>query len=171
MEGVEKMTHRAFINSFLDFDRHLSVEEKLCSRFNLKLNGSEMQRLAWSDLFSSEEIGLKEGTPAQILENILNKKWKLVGGDKDLIVMWHRFQYQTNGMKKILTAHLTVAGKNEMETAMAQTVGLPIGIAVRLLLEGKIKQRGVIIPTEKELYDPVLAELKTLGIRVVEDET
>lgn len=170
MEGVNQMTHRDFMNSFLDFNSVLSVEEKLCAAFDLLSDGNEMQRLRWSGLFSTEKIGLTEGTPAQILEYILNKKWKLRTGDKDLIIMWHRFGYRMNGMHKNITAHLIVPGENEIQTAMAKTVGLPLAIAAQLLLEGKIKQRGVVIPIEKEIYKPVLSALDALGISVVENE-
>jgi len=57
-----------------------------------------------------------------------------------------------------------------VETAMAKTVGIPLGIATKLLLQGKIKKRGVVIPIDKEIYDPVLAELTTLGIRLDEQD-
>lgn len=170
MEGVDQMTHRDFINSFLDFNPVLSVEEKLCDMFGLVADGDEMQRMRWSGLFSSEKIGLSAGTPAQVLEHILNKKWQLAKGDRDFIVMWHRFGYLLNNEKKSIVAHLTVAGENEVETAMAKTVGIPLGISAKLLLAGKIKQRGVVIPIDKEIYEPVLAELRTLEIRVVENE-
>lgn len=170
MEGVDQMTHRDFINSFLDFDPVLSVEEKLCDMFALAPDGDEMQRLRWSGLFSTERIGLLTGTPAQVLEHILNKKWQLAKGDRDFIVMWHRFGYLLNNEKKSIVAYLTVAGENEVETAMSKTVGIPLGISAKLLLAGKIKQRGVVIPIDKEIYEPVLAELQTLGIRVIENE-
>jgi saccharopine dehydrogenase-like NADP-dependent oxidoreductase len=54
---------------------------------------------------------------------------------------------------------------------MAKTVGLPLGIAARLLIQGKIKQRGVVIPVHEEIYKPVLAELNSLGISFVESES
>jgi saccharopine dehydrogenase (NADP+, L-glutamate forming) len=168
MEGVPQMTHRDFLNSFLDFSPSMPVEEKICKSFNITPDSSEIQRLRWSGLFSTELVGLAEGTPAQVLEHILNKKWKLAKGDRDFIVMWHRFGYHINGEQKNVISHLAVAGENEVETAMARTVGLPLGIAAKLLLEGKIKQRGVVIPTSKEIYEPLLAELHALGIGLVE---
>lgn len=171
MEGVSEMTCRDFINSFLDFHLVHSVEEKLCTAFDLQTDGEEMQRLRWSGLFSNEKIGLSNGTPAQILEYILNKRWKLVPGDKDMIVMWHRFRYTRDGMEKVITAHLCVLGEDEIQTAMAKTVGLPLGIATKLLLEGKINERGVLIPTHKNLYQPILQALRELGIIMIEDET
>jgi saccharopine dehydrogenase-like NADP-dependent oxidoreductase len=168
MERVAQMSHEDFINSFLDYSPDLSVEEKICAAFELAPDSGEIQRLRWSGFFSSEKIGLSQGTPAQILEHILTKKWKLGKGDKDFIVMWHRFGFQIEGKNKTIVSHLTVTGENEVETAMSKTVGIPLGIATKLLLQGKIKKRGVVIPIEKEIYDPVLAELTTLGIRLDE---
>ncbi len=148
----------------------MSVIEKLCSAFGLTPNGKEIHRLKWSGLLSEEKIGLDKGTPAQVLEHILNKKWKLSAGDKDFIVMWHRFKYELKGKQKEVQAYLTATGDDEVYTAMAKTVGLPLAIAARLLAEGKIKSRGVLIPVIKEIYDPVLDELKTLGIELKEQE-
>jgi len=171
MENVGEMTHRDFIDAFLERTASQSAEEKICAVFNIDLNSSEMQRLRWSGFFSDELIGLNQGTPAQVLEHILNKKWQLKAGDKDFIVMWHQFIYTLNGETKQIRSHMSVEGDDEINTAMAKTVGLPLGIAAKLLLQGKIKSRGVVIPVIKEIYDPILEELTTLGIRVVEDES
>lgn len=171
VENVGQMTHADFIDSFLNADKTLPVEDKLCHSFGVIGADPSIQRLRWSGFFSDELVGLSEGTPAMILEHILNKRWRLVSGDKDLIVMWHRFGYVQNGNLKGSTAHLSVAGENEIHTAMAKTVGLPLGIAAKLLLQGKIKECGVVIPINQEIYRPVLAELNTLGITMVEQES
>jgi saccharopine dehydrogenase (NADP+, L-glutamate forming) len=134
-----------------------------------------MKRLRWSGLFSDEKVGLSKGTPAQILEHILNKKWKLKTEDKDLVVMWHRFKFKVQGAKgeeeRTLEATLVAKGSDSVNTAMAKTVGLPLGIAAKLLIQGKIKQRGVAIPTTQEFYEPILEELKSLGIELSEKES
>jgi saccharopine dehydrogenase-like NADP-dependent oxidoreductase len=170
MEHVDQLTHREFINSFLPNHPSWEVEEKLMNTFALKKEGEEMNRLRWSGFFSDEPVGIKSGTPSQILEHILNKKWKLNPGDKDYIVMWHRFVYEQEGKRKEIQAHLAVTGDDEVNTAMAKTVGLPLGIAARLFLEGKIKSRGVVIPVTKEFYEPILSELSALGIALTERE-
>jgi saccharopine dehydrogenase (NADP+, L-glutamate forming) len=170
MEGVERMTHRDFINSFLGYDSQLMVEEKICNTCKISPTGPEMQRLRWSGFFDREPIGLKEGTPAQVLEHILNKKWKLMPDDKDQIVMWHRFVYESEGVKKEIHATLIATRDDSTYTAMAKTVGLPLGIAAKLLLQNKITSRGVVIPVVKELYEPILNELGELGIRLTEKE-
>ncbi len=170
MEGVDNMTHASFINSFLDNKSAELVVEKLIAYLKLSPDGEEMKRLRWSGLFSDERVGLISGSPAQILEHILNKRWKLKAGDKDFIVMWHRFVYEIGNTRKEIQAHLTVTGEDEINTAMAKTVGLPLAIAAKHLLEGKIKSRGVVIPVHKDIYDPVLEELSQYGIRLVERE-
>ena len=84
--------------------------------------------------------------------------------------MWHRFGFLKDGNEKEIQASLVVEGENAVHTAMAKTVGLPIAIAAKLLIEGKIKQRGVVIPVMKEIYEPVLKELGEVGVRLVERE-
>jgi len=170
MDGVDKLTHRGFLDTFLEGADHGSIEKKISANFGLDASGEEMKRLQWSGLFSDELVGLQQGTPAQILEHILMKKWKLNDGDKDFIVMWHRFIYEQNGQKKEIQSYLTATGKDEIETAMAKTVGLPLAIAADLLIEGKISSRGVVIPTVKEIYEPVLATLRKFDIRFTELE-
>ncbi len=169
MEAVNRMTHNMFIESFLDSGPG-SPQEKLSHRFGLKANGPELQRLAWSGFFSDDPVGLNEGTPAQVTEHILNKKWKLGTADKDMIVMWHRFLYEHNGSSHEIQSSLVVKGEDAVHTAMAKTVGLPLGIAAKLLTEGKIKLSGVQIPVRPELYSPILKELREHGIGFTEAE-
>lgn len=171
MELVEAMTHRAFLNAFLDDDGKRTVEQKLAAVMDWQPDSPEMQKLKWSGLFSEEPVGLKQGTPAQILEHILNKKWKLAPADKDMIVMWHRFGYEQNGRQKEIQASLVVKGDDSIHTAMAKTVGLPLGIAALCLLQDKIKTRGVALPIVPEIYEPVLSELSKIGIELEERET
>lgn len=171
MEGVEKMTHQSFINAFLEENRGLSVEQKLAGQFKLIPQSHQLQYLKWSGFFNEEPVGLKTGTPAQILEHILNKKWKLDPEDKDQIVMWHRFMFERNGKQKEIQASLIATGTDSTYTAMAKTVGLPLAIAAKLLLQNKIKSRGVVIPIQAEFYDPILKELKDHGIELGETES
>ncbi len=171
LDGVDKMTHRDFINIFLandDSEKH--IEERIASQLGLQHDGPELKKLRWSGFFDNTLIGLDKGTPAQLLEHILMKQWKLNRGDKDLIIMCHRFTYSSERKIKEIQSSLIVKGDNAINTAMSKTVGLPLGIVAKLLMQQKIKQRGVIIPIQAEIYEPVLAELKTLGIELEEKE-
>jgi saccharopine dehydrogenase-like NADP-dependent oxidoreductase len=170
MEGVESMTHAEFLNSFLP-DNGQSLADKIRMHPLLKLDGHEVSYLKWSGLFDEEKVGVHRGTPAQILEHILNKKWKLQPSDKDQIVMWHRFVYELKGVRKELQASLVATGNDSVYTAMAKTVGLPLGIATKLIMQERIKARGVIIPITSEMYNPVLKELEDFNIALKERES
>lgn len=169
MENVSSMTHRTFFESFVG-DRNGKIEETLGNKFGLRANGPELKNFKWSGFFSDEAVGLQKGTPAQILEYILNKKWTLKPEDKDQIVMWHRFVYDMNGKEKEIQASLIATGTDSVYTAMARTVGLPLAIATKLLHQKRIHARGVLIPTMKEMYDPILEELKAEGVELSESQ-
>lgn len=170
MEGVDKMTHRNFINSFLPYDDTMMLEEKILTRFGIEATGPEMERLKWSGFFEEIPVGLESGTPAKILEHILNKKWRLDPHDKDMVVMWHRFTYALGSETREIQSHIIAIGDDSVKTAMAKGVGLPLAIAAKLFLEGKVKQRGVCLPIDKAEYEPILKELETLGIQTHESD-
>ena len=170
IEGSENMTNRDFINSFLAYNPHDSVELKLRHYLGIEQDDYIWEKLVWLGLFEDKKIGLKNATPAQILQKILQNKWSLRKEDKDMIVMWHKFNFSQKGVDKEIRSHMVYIGKDSQFTAMSDTVGLPLGIAAKLLLSGKIKDRGVRLPIDREIYLPVLFELEQLGITFEEKE-
>lgn len=101
---------------------------------------------------------------ADILQFIAETKLGMQPDDKDMIVMLHEISYVLNGTTKNISSSLLVKGENSLRTAMAKTVGLPLGIAATLILKGSITLTGLQIPTSKQIYEPVLAELEKQGI-------
>ena len=170
MENVSEMTHRQFLNSFLSYNPNDSVELKLAHYLNLDLDNGIMFKLKWLGIFDEEPIGLNKGTPAQILEHILKKKWTLEPEDKDMIVMWHKFNFISKGKHRQVESSMVTLGDDEINTAMSKTVGLPLAIAAKLILKGKINLSGVHVPIKKEIYEPVLAELTNTGLTFIERE-
>lgn len=142
MEGVPEMTHRQFINSFLSYNPTDSVELKLAHYLGLDREGPEIHALQWLGLFEEEPVGLMKGTPAQVLEQILKKKWTISADRKDQIVMWHLFDYKENGKMKRIRAAMVATGESASQSAMSKTVGLPLGIAIKRFLNGEIVSRG-----------------------------
>ena len=165
----ENITNRDFINMFLPFDPVLTVEEKLCKQFNLTTNSLIYKKLDWLGIFSEVSMKMKNASPAQILQSILEAKWELGVKDKDMIVMQHQFEYIINGEKKKLNSSLLVFGETPRYTSMAKTVGLPVAIATKLILSGRIKSKGVKIPIEKEFYTPILEELEENEIKFIDE--
>ncbi|MBZ0244024.1 MAG: hypothetical protein K8F24_12460, partial [Bacteroidales bacterium] len=170
LEGSETMTYKDFINTFLRYDLKKSVEDKLVDYLGLEPEGEVIQKLRWLGIFDDTVIGLPHATPAQILQKILMEKWALNPLDKDMIVMQHEFEYELNDKKYQITSSMAFIGKDTVDTAMAFTVGTPLAIAVKLLLSGKIKDKGVLIHTQPEFYNPILKELKEYGLNFVEKE-
>jgi len=168
MSEVSNMTHRQFINSFLSYNPHDSVELKLAHYLQIGLESDEMYKLKWLGMFEDELVGIDSGTPAQILEHILKKKWTISSNEKDMIVMWHKFEYLEEGMLQQLQSYMVIEGENSVHTAMSKTVGLPLGVCAKLILEDEIPLKGVYIPTEKKIYEPVLDELESYGITFTE---
>ena len=165
MEGSEAMTYRQFVNSFLPYHPTDSVELKM--RHILKIDQDDIMwdKLVELDLFSRiKKVGLKNATPAQILEKILSDSWTLQPEDKDMIVMYHKFGYEWNGITSQIDSKMVCIGDDQMYTAMAKTVGLPVAMATLLILNGKIQTSGVQLPIQKEVYEPILKELESYGV-------
>lgn len=106
---------------------------------------------------------------ADILQFALEKKLGLSADDRDMVIMMHEFGYRIDGRDEAIKSYLVDRGVDGLRTAMARTVGLPLGIAARQLLNGDITLRGLHIPTCKEIYEPVLRELENAGIRFTEE--
>jgi saccharopine dehydrogenase-like NADP-dependent oxidoreductase len=172
MEGSKDMTHREFINSFLAYDPHNSVELKLRHYFNIPQDDPILDKFIWLGIFDKTLIGISEDkTPAQILQIILEKKWTLKETDKDMIVMWHKIGWKNkSGEKKMLTSSMVVKGEDSTYTSMAKTVGLPVAIATKMILNGVISKPGIHRPVSKDIYTPILKELESFGIHFKEKE-
>jgi len=171
IENSETMSYRDFINSFLPFNRTDSVELKTRYQLGIEQDDIQWEKLVELDIFNPNKIvGLKNASPAQILEKILSESWKLNPKDRDMIVMYHKFGYELNGEKKQIDSKMVTIGENQIYTAMAKTVGLPVAIASLAILNGKIKTYGVQLPIKQEVYDPILDELKKFGIEFNEYE-
>jgi saccharopine dehydrogenase-like NADP-dependent oxidoreductase len=165
IEESENMSYRDFVNLFLAYSPSDSVELKLRSYLQIDQDDVMWEKLVELDIFNPDKkIGLKNATPAQMLQSILEKSWTLAEDDKDMIVMQHLFGYELDGKKYQIESSFVVLGENQTYTAMSKTVGLPVGIAAIKILKGEIKTPGVQIPISKEVYQPILKELEEHGI-------
>ncbi|MDY6801607.1 MAG: saccharopine dehydrogenase C-terminal domain-containing protein [Bacteroidota bacterium] len=169
VENSENLTYREFINLFLPHNETESVEQKICNYVDIEKDSETFKKLEWLGIFEDKKINMPNATPAQILQKLLEEKWALGENDKDMIVMQHQFDYTLNGKNKRIKSSLVVRGKDQVHTAMAITVGIPVAIATKLLLTGVIERRGVVVPITKDVYEPVLKELEEYGINFVEE--
>ena len=122
-------------------------------------------------LSGTDNIPLTATCSADVLQFVLENKLYLMQHDKDMIVMFHEFAYEAGGRKSEIRSSLIVKGENSLHTAMAKTVGLPLGIAAKLMLDGTITTTGLHIPIVKEIYEPVLKELELFGVTFEEQHS
>jgi saccharopine dehydrogenase-like NADP-dependent oxidoreductase len=109
-------------------------------------------------------INKEQCSAADVLQLVLEKKLMLKPEDRDMVVMLHEINYTQEGLHYKATSSFILKGEDSKHTAMAQTVGLPLAIAAKLILEGKLTSKGLHIPIAKEIYEPVLEELSKLDI-------
>lgn len=125
-------------------------------------------QLVFLGFFDTKPIPGNLKSSADVLQYLLETRLAMQPGDKDMIVMLHEFEYLKNGKPHYLQSSLVVKGENSLRTAMAKTVGLPLGIAAKLILTNQLNITGLHIPTIKQIYEPVLIELETEGIKFKE---
>ncbi|MFO7933557.1 MAG: saccharopine dehydrogenase C-terminal domain-containing protein [Bacteroidales bacterium] len=170
MEDTTNMTYREFINSFMAYDIRLPVETKLARYLGFREDSSMMERLKWLGIFEERKIGVPALTPARILQQILERKWKMDPQDKDMILMQHQFDYLLKGVHRKKYVTMVCIGKDDRHTAMSLTVGLPLAMTARRIMEGSFVKKGVLCPIFPELYNPVLEELARSNIKFIEEE-
>jgi saccharopine dehydrogenase-like NADP-dependent oxidoreductase len=170
MELTADATWSDYLDAFLPHHASLDTRANLAQYLGLDPAGEVMQKLDWLGLFGQERIGVAGLSPAATLQSLLERKWKLGPDDKDLVVMWHRFRYSVEGQHQEIHASLGVIGHDQTHTAMARTVGLPIAMACKLVLNGKVEDRGVLMPLVPSIYDPILNELEKHGVVFAEEE-
>ena len=167
----EEITYHELMDSYVSNNAvGSSVKEKVAHMIGEAVDSDVMKKLEWLGLFSKKKIRMKSATPALILENLLLEKWKLKDNEKDMVIMQHEFEYEINRQNRRLTSTLVMRGTDGNNTAMSRLVGLPIGIFVKQVMLGKINSIGVNIPVNKEVYEPVLEELKDYGVVFTEKD-
>jgi len=162
------LTYRDFVARVLGVPS-AEAEAAFASRAGFPANSAVVERLAWLGFFSEEPLPCAEAAPMDVLALRLQEKCPYEEGERDMIVLHHEFDVAFEGEgREHVTSTLVDYGVPGGDSAMARTVSLPAAIAARLILEGRIGATGVQMPVIPEIYDPVLDELATLGIKCEE---
>ncbi|MCA0431152.1 MAG: saccharopine dehydrogenase NADP-binding domain-containing protein [Bacteroidetes bacterium] len=157
-------TYSDLINAFLPSGNG-SLKQRLIEFVGNEWDNDIELMMEYLELFSNKPLHLSNASAAQHLQALLEEKWKLNTTDKDMIVMQHLFEYKNKkGELKKVTSSLVVVGDDNINTAMAKTVGLPLAICVKNYLIGIFKEEGVVVPIKKSIYEPLLIELEEKGI-------
>jgi saccharopine dehydrogenase (NADP+, L-glutamate forming)/spermidine synthase len=167
---LTNVTYAEFMAKLIDSDNSENIQEKVADFCGLHRLAQVMNRLDWLGLFSEEKIG-KSCTRFQVMLDLVAKKLSYAKGERDMVLLHHEFKYTlATGEKRRTSSLLLAHGDSHESFIMSKTVGLPLAIATRLVLENKINLKGVQIPVLKEIYTPILDELAELGIEFMEKD-
>jgi len=163
------MTYSGFLRRVMNSPAEKDLKKALAAAIKLEPDDPVIKRFEWLGLLSDEKLTLEKGSALDIIGARMIEKLKFEPGERDLIILQHQFDVTYSGSKKErITSTLIDYGIPYGDSAMARTVGLPAAIGTRLILQGKIKEKGVHIPVRPEIYKPILKELKTMGISFTE---
>jgi len=170
-DKVKDTTYAAWVRSKNGFDDKKPLINQVAEKMGMAVDDAPITMVAWLGVFDDEPIKPKKNNSADILLDVLLRKWTMKPEDKDLVIMRHELEYIHKSNKKTtLVSTMTLKGENARHSAMAKTVGLPMAILTRLVLTGKVKPpAGVCIPNMPSVYRPVLAELSEHGITFKEE--
>tara|TARA_B100000963_G_scaffold61455_1_gene49398 strand:- start:598 stop:1206 length:609 start_codon:yes stop_codon:yes gene_type:complete len=152
------------LSQLFNKDNVIDLKKEIELKVSRKISEETYNKLLWTELFTcNKKLKNEKMTLAQVVESLLVKKWNFEEKDKDMIVMQHDFEYQKNNRLLNKKSTLVVYG-DENFSAMSKTVGLPLAIATKLILENRINYYGVKIPDISMIYEPILKELEDYKI-------
>jgi saccharopine dehydrogenase-like NADP-dependent oxidoreductase len=161
-------TFKKMMAELIGASSELQLKEDTAAKLGIPVNSEIIQRLEWLGLFSDDPVGDFDNR-LDILSQRLQNKLFYKEGEKDMLILRHRFQVKNKDKSRdLITSTLIDFGIPGGDSSMARTVSLPMAIATRLVAEDKITLKGVQTPVHRQIYDPVLRELETLGIKMVE---
>jgi saccharopine dehydrogenase (NADP+, L-glutamate forming) len=146
------------------------IKKDLCKKAGVEPDSIAPEALEWLGLFEEKNMNASRTTPFEITSDLMISKMSLAGNERDMVVLQHIFHViYGEGRKETIRSTMLDFGTPATNTSIARTVALPAAIAVTLIMEKKINLTGVQRPVVPEIYEPVLAGLEKLGIRMTEE--
>lgn len=165
---TDDMTYYQWASQNLKPAKDLSNEENIAHFLGISAKSKIIRQLKFLGLLNGEKIHQGTLTNAGVLQHIVESKLAMEPTDKDMIVMIHEIEFERRGITTRLHSYMIVQGEDHLRTAMAKTVGLPLGIMAKMILQGKVNLTGLQIPVTPDIYNPVLKELEEYNIRFEE---
>jgi saccharopine dehydrogenase (NADP+, L-glutamate forming)/spermidine synthase len=162
------LTYRQFISQLIGYEGD-DVRQAVAEHVNLEADSFILDNLAWLGLFDDDPLPLEHGAPVDILTACMLEKMPYEEGERDMLVMHHEFVAEYPDHKEAITSTMIDYGIPGGDSSMSRTVGLPAAIATRMILQGTLTRKGVVIPVMPDVYEPILAELEEMGIGFVEE--
>jgi saccharopine dehydrogenase (NADP+, L-glutamate forming) len=159
------LTFNQFVGQLMGYAGE-DIRQVVADYLGLQLDSSILDNLEWLGLFSDDPLPLEHGAPLDILAARMLEKMPYEENERDMLVMHHEFIAEYPDHKEEITSTMIDYGIPGGDSSMSRTVGLPAAIGSRLILDGKITRKGVVVPVTPDIYEPVLTELAKMGIHL-----
>ena len=163
-------TYASWVSEKNGFTNDETLPAQAAQKLGIAADNKIISMLQWLGLFSDTPLKNQHASSADIMLDLLQEKWGMKPEEKDMVVMQHEVEYLHRNRKIKLTSTMVLKGENREYSAMAKTVGLPMGILARMVMNNRINPpKGVCIPNMPTVYRPVLHELHQHGIQFAEE--
>jgi len=160
-------TYAEFIASLIGEDSCEDIVHNTAGFLKVKDNFDLINKLKWLGLFENQIIGIKKGTNADVLVDLMIKKMSYTALEKDMVIVHAEILAEFPNHREKRVSTMCVKGEIGGDSAMSRAVSLPAAIASKLILKGRIKAKGVQRPTLPEIYQPVLKEMTDFGYKFI----
>jgi saccharopine dehydrogenase-like NADP-dependent oxidoreductase len=168
--SMEGMTYAGFMAKQIGEASAENIKAKVAAKLGLDVNARALKAMEWTGLFSDEPMNRKEDSPFEIVSDLMISKMMIQPEERDMVVMQHTFLASyPDGKQEVIKSRMLDFGTLRTDTSIARTVALPAACGVQMILEGKITAKGVYIPVLPDIYNPILDELETMNIKMVEE--
>ena len=168
IEFPSGFTYGQLTNKLLNKPVDSDTTENVMKEFGIEKDDDIIKRFEWMGLLGKDQLPKSKISPLDALCYQFEEHLQYSKGERDMLVMVHQFKYKLPSGEEKLTSTMIDYGIPNGDSSMSRTVGLPAAIGVRMILEDKITDRGVLRPVKKSIYEPVLKELENLNISFVE---
>ncbi len=163
IKNFENTSYSQFIADLIGESSTENVKEKFAEKMGIDIKDDFIKKLDWIGIFNNDPISISSGTNSNLLVDLMLKKMEYEPHEKDMIIVHNEMIVQFNDRKEKRISSMVVDGIPHGDSAMARAVSLPPAIATKLIIDGKISNTGVLMPSTKELYEPILEEMETFG--------
>ncbi|MBP6871074.1 MAG: saccharopine dehydrogenase NADP-binding domain-containing protein [Bacteroidales bacterium] len=147
-----------------------NIIAKVAAKLGVKINARAIVAMEWLGLFSNAPMNRKEDSTFEVVSDLMLAKMMIQPEERDMVVMQHTFLASyPDGKQEVIKSRMLDFGTLKTDTSVARTVALPAACGVEMILEGKIDVKGVYIPVIPEIYNPILDQLETMNIKMVEE--
>lgn len=162
--GAE-LTWRQLISEMMGHTQDLTLSNlKSLVYDKVEKSDDRLKAIIQLGLFDDEPV-IKCGTPFDTTRLKIIRRYPFRASENDLIIMRIMFEIEWSDRSVEEKAiNLVVYGENNGFSAMAKTVGFPAAIAAKMVLEGEIQSKGMVVPLAPEIYRPMLTRLRNQGI-------